>query len=213
LCYYFFRSLILRGPLAHFKLLFQEWLYERKFGIHTAGFKKSNSQKHNHYQAASYLVLNRIFKYLAPKTKDYAFYDIGCGKGRVLFMAAKFGYKNLNGIELDKDLLEEAKSNLAGVISGKKEFILKLYDIDVLEHLYENQASVYFLFNPFDAEVLNLFLKRVISHNNQDCYFVYMNPIHSSVFEQLNFLKHHVFRSFLYTEAIIYHLPPRQNKL
>lgn len=209
LTYYFFRSLFLRGPFRHFQLLLGEVYFERKFGIRTTGFKTSQSDHHHHYQAAAYSVLNRVFSEIKPLTEGYAFYDIGCGKGRVLFMAAKTGYKKLYGIELDAALLEEAKQNLKS--QSIKEMVSEIHFVqkNVLEYTFENQPSVYFLFNPFNAEVMKGFIDSALSSNKQECYIVYMNPLFSKVFKNKGIQVQKIIRSFLYTEAIIYRVPKR----
>jgi SAM-dependent methyltransferase len=209
LFYYFFRSLLLRGPLKHVRLLFGEWYYERKFGMRTKGFKTSDSEKYHHYQAAAYTVLMSIFNTLPLDTKHYAFYDIGCGRGRVLFMAAQFGYNRLYGIELDGVLLKAAEANLQAIRSQRNTLIIQLEQKNVLEYNFENQEAIYFLFNPFNAEVMAGFIEKVLSTNKQACYFVYMNPVYSHVFKQKNIPVHRVIKSCLYTEAIVYRLPPR----
>lgn len=46
--------------------------------------------------------------------------------------------------------------------------------------------NVYFLFNPFGAEVMEKFLARIGNHAAEHSYpvrIVYYNPVHSSVFE------------------------------
>ena len=209
LCYYFFRSLILRGPITHFRLLFGELYYERKYRIYTTGFKTAESKRNHHYQAASYTILKRLFKSLSPLAKNHAFYDIGCGKGRVLFMAAQFGFKNRYGIELDEALLKDTKANLQSAPSDDKNGKLTLIQGDVLNYTFENQASVYFLFNPFHADVMNGFIDKVLLTNKHACYFVYMNPIYSNVFTQRKIPIQKTIKSFLYTEAIIYRVPKR----
>jgi SAM-dependent methyltransferase len=213
LSYYFLRSLVLRGPLRHFQLLLGEWYYERKFGIRTSGFKPSESDLHHHYQAASYIVLNRILKELVSITNGYAFYDIGCGKGRVLFMAARHGYQKLNGIELDESLIVDAKQNLNSLAVSDKAREVRLIQKNVLEYIFEDQKAVYFLFNPFNARVMDAFITSVMRSNKQVCYFVYMNPLFSNVFEEKQIETLKVIKSFLYTEAIIYRLPQRKEEL
>lgn len=213
LCYYFFRSLVLRGPVRHFQLLFGEWYYERKYRIRTSGFKRSESERHYHYQAASYVVLNRILREITPITKNYAFYDIGCGKGRVVFIAAEYGYKKVYGIELDADLLEVAKHNIKPQLIKDKNLDVIFIQKNVLDYMFENQAAVYFLFNPFNAGVMDEFIERVMGLNKQSCYFVYMNPLYSVAFESKLIEPYKVVRSFLYTEAIIYRLPKREEEL
>lgn len=188
-------------------MLAQELYDERRYGIRTTGFKTSASDEHHHYQAAAYSVLKRVFSEIKPLTGDYVFYDIGCGKGRALFMAVEAGYKKLYGIELDALVLEEAKLNLKSQLQRKNTVEMNLVQKNVLEYTFENQASVYFLFNPFNAEVMKGFVDRVLSSNKQDCYFVYMNPLFSKVFEKKGIQVHKVIRSFLYTEAIIYRVP------
>jgi SAM-dependent methyltransferase len=183
--------------------------FERRYGIRTTGFKTSQSVKYHHYQAAAYSVLKRVFNEIKPLTTGYAFYDIGCGKGRVLFMAAETGYKKLYGIELDASLMEEAKQNLKSQLIKEMAPKIHFEQKNVLEYTFENQSSVYFLFNPFNAEVMKGFVDRVLSSNKQGCYFVYMNPLFSKVFENKGIQVHKVIRSFLYTEAIIYRVPMR----
>lgn len=209
LMYYFFRSLVLRGPFRHFQLLLAEGFFERKFGLHTTGFKTSASRDFYHYQAAAYIVLLRILKEVGPYTSEFSFYDIGCGKGRALYMAALSGYKKVIGIELDVNLLNEAKRNLNTVRLKNKRLNVEFYAENCLEHLFKEEAAVYFLFNPFSAEVMRAFIDRVMRLNTQPCYFVYMNPKFAAVFAEKKIPIHKIIRSFLYTEAIIYKLPNR----
>ena len=187
-----------------------EVYYERKYGVRTSGFKTSESKHHHHYQAAAYTVLNRILKELAPYTRGYTFYDIGCGKGRVLFRAVDFGFKKLYGIELDAALLENAKDNLKPLLKRDKTLEIEFIQKNVLDCTFENQTAVYFLFNPFNDEVMKGFIERVLSSNKEECYFVYMNPVFSKVFERKQIQAHKVIRSFLYTEAIIYRVPKKR---
>ncbi len=211
LVYYFVRSLVLRGPYEHFALLFEEWSFERKYKLNTSGFQNSKSKIYNHYQAASYRVLNRIFNQLKGTQSHFDFYDIGCGKGRVLYLAGLNGFKQLFGIELNSQLLMLAKGNLQSIMNEGK-IKLNLSNENALNYFFEDKKAIYFLFNPFNALVLGEFLDRVFTFNKQECYFVYMNPLHKKVFIQKGIREQTRIKSFLYTEAIIYHLPERSKK-
>lgn len=192
--------------MAHFKLLIQEWIFEKRYGLQTSGFQRSDSEKHHHYQAAPYFVLHMLFQQIVPFTKGFAFYDIGCGKGRVLFLAALHGYKNLYGIELDGSLLQTANKNLSSKRLKTLDLHVQLIQQDVLAYDFENHQAVYFLFNPFDAGVLSRFIDRVNSSNQHECFVVYMNPIYSEVFTQKKIPVYRVIKTGFYTEAEVYRL-------
>lgn len=208
--YYFFRSLLLRGPLAHFKLIYSELLYEKRFNLKTAGFKKSNSNDYFHYQGAAYSVLFRVLKELRSLGKVFSFVDLGCGMGRVLFVAEYLGYNELKGVELDLELIKQAEANLKRYpfkrVESTFEFILN----NALSYNYSNNPNIYFLFNPFNKHVLSEVLNNILSSTKEETYFIYMNPKFQEVFSDKAIPIFKVCKTFLYTEAIIYRLPPEK---
>jgi tRNA1(Val) A37 N6-methylase TrmN6 len=95
--------------------------HEKQFNIQTAEFIKSSSSQYFHYQGASYHVLFRLFESLDPLTKEFHFIDIGSGKGRAVFVAEYCGFTILTGIELNKNLVKDAKQNLTTFSLKKKD--------------------------------------------------------------------------------------------
>ena len=93
---------------------------EKKYGIQTTGADELRSLENkgidiSHatiYMPASYDLLEDIFAKFNPATFNHLV-DIGCGKGRVLCVAATFGAKNITGIDLSKEFCETAKQNLS----------------------------------------------------------------------------------------------------
>jgi SAM-dependent methyltransferase len=206
--YYIARSLILRGPLTSLSLFNAERRHEKQFNIQTAEFIKSSSSQYFHYQGASYHVLFRLFESLDPLTKEFHFIDIGSGKGRTVFVAEYCGFTILTGIELNKNLVKDAKQNLTTFSLKKKDSKINFIEINALDFDYKNEPAVYFLFNPFNARVLKKVLERIRAATISETWFVYMNPLYASVFKDAGIKQEKVIKSGFYTEAIIYKIKP-----
>lgn len=204
--FYFFRSVFLRGFINTIKLIKAETINEKKYGITTSSIKKSNSTEFFHYQGAGYLVLFRIFRAIEAKTKNFAFVDIGCGKGRPVFVAESFGFENLTGIDLDVDLISNANENLKSYLFKRASSSIQFITINALEHNYVNQPTVYFLFNPFNEAVLNKTVNKILSSTSSETWFVYMNPMYINSFDNEKIEVVCELRTKKYLEAIIYKL-------
>jgi SAM-dependent methyltransferase len=203
LTYYFFRSLILRGLWNTGNLFYQDIRQENEFKIHTSSFKNSDSQQFFHYQGAGYLVLSRIFKELKTYT-DFSFVDIGSGRGRVIFAAERAGFNDLTGIELDEELVDSAKENLKIYPFKRNESVIRFLNENALTFKYKNEPAIYFLFNPFNEEILKEVLSRIESATSGPTVFVYMNPLFRRAFERTGITRSRTIKTRFYTEAIIY---------
>ena len=202
--FYFFRSVFLRGFFNTFKLLRAEARFEKLFHIKTAAIKKSDSLDYFHYQGASYLVLLRIFKEVSPQTKDFDFVDIGSGKGRAVFVAENCGYNTLYGIELDCTLLKDAVENLKHYAFKRKESDILFVHQNAIEYSYTNRPSVYFLFNPFNEQVMEKVLQKISSCTDKESWFIYMNPQYTKPFtdKKMELIKE--FKTGRYLEAVVF---------
>ena len=204
--YYFLRSAVLRGFVNTVWLIREEPIQEKIYGIKTSSIKKSDSAEFFHYQGAGYLVLFKIFKQIAGRTKAFDFVDIGCGKGRPVFVAEDFGYENLTGIDLDKELISIANLNLKSYLLKKKTSHIEFIHTNALEYNYKNTPTVYFLFNPFNEAVLKKVLERIIASTTSETWFVYMNPKYAKTFGRDKFEVIQELKTRRYLEAIIFKL-------
>jgi len=202
--FYFFRSVFLRGFINTIKLIKAETINEKKYGITTSSIKKSNSTEFFHYQGAGYLVLFRIFRAIEEKTKNFAFIDIGCGKGRPVFVAESFGYNNLKGIDLDGELIDIANKNLKNYLLKRESSNIKFIKVNALDYAYLNQPTVYFLFNPFNEAVLDKTINKILSSTSSETWFVYMNPMFKNCFVHEKIEVVCELKTKRYLEAIIY---------
>lgn len=156
----------------------------------------------HHYQGANYVVLQKIMQQLPAHLG--VFTDIGCGMGRVLFVAEQFGYKNLIGIEYNEALLHQAHKNTSLRQLPRPGISFQWVHADARVFNYANAPQIYFLFNPFNAKVLTEVLTQIRTTMLKDDVLVYMNPIHHQVIPTEHWQVAQTIRTNFYTEAIVY---------
>lgn len=203
LLYYALRSVLLRGPLQSIEMALGERQGDRQFGITTRNFVHQGKQGMHHYQGASYRVLNRIFSLKTVTAGPKSFVDIGCGLGRVLIVAQSKGYQPCVGIELNAQLAEAAIENCK-VAKDNNAKSIRIYNADAREYAYGQEPTLYFLFNPFDAAVLERCLHQIEKAKVMGNVFVYMNPIHREVFLRCGYEAIETLLTGFYVEAIVF---------
>jgi SAM-dependent methyltransferase len=204
--YYFLRSACLRGLFNTIQIIRSEFKYEKQFGIKTALFQRNESDEFFHYQGASYVVLFKIFNEITARTQNFEFIDIGCGKGRAVFVAEYSGYNKLKGIELKKELLDEAVKNLELYPFKRPQSEIEFIHENALDHNYQNKSTVYFFFNPFNEQVMEKVLDKILTVACSETWFVYMNPLYKEPFKKRGLEEMKIIKTRWYTEAMVYRL-------
>lgn len=202
LFYYGLRSVVLRGPLKSLRIYWQEKRGDAFYGISTRNFVLQSKDGAHHYQGASYYVLNKLFKALNLERLPHQFFDIGCGLGRVLFVASANGFKQCRGIDINDALINAASKNILS--AGRNSAQIEIQQANATEFNYPKEAQLYFLFNPFDDKVLKACLNRIIESGSERSFYLYMNPVHKEVFEELGFISLQKIKTNFYTEAILF---------
>ena len=208
--WYFFRSVFLRGFFNTIRLMRAEVVNEKKFRIKTSTIKKSESKEFFHYQGSSYLVLQRILSELHKTTKDFDFVDIGCGKGRAVFVAEYYGYNHLTGIELDGHLVQEAKRNIELYPFKREESSINFVEENAVDYVYKDKPTVYFLFNPFNEKILSKVLDQIIALSSSETFFIYMNPLYPLPFKEKGIEVEKTYKTRFYKEAIVFKMKQRK---
>jgi len=134
------------------------------------------------YQACSEHGFVTAMNALKIQFGEYAFVDLGCGKGRPLVMARESGFRRLIGVELSKRLCKICRSNCptAHVIQG-----------DAGTFQFPEGNIVVFLFNPFSDVVMKRVAVNLLRHQGA-CFLVYVNPKHRWLFDSdTRFLPHY----------------------
>ena len=88
----------------------------------------------------------------------------------------------------------------------RAESVIRLVNVNAVEFEYQNEPAVYFLFNPFNGDVLKQVLFKIVQNTMSETYIIYMNPKFAMVFAELGIKKHRVYKTRFYTEAIIYRI-------
>lgn len=119
--------------------------------------------------------LKYICDYLGPEALEYSFFDIGCGKGKVLLVASKEGFaekfNGLFGVEINPTLVGIAYNNFHLV--GLPPCSIITESAKSLDLGKINKKIVIYLYNPFDEILLEEFLK---IQSFDKCVIIYNNP-------------------------------------
>lgn len=128
---------------------------------------------------------------LAPgpsSLSEYTFIDLGCGKGRVLMLAADYPFRAVLGVELNPQLARIARANLnrwfrvphactnVRVVAG-----------DILELALPPGPVLLYLFNAFDRSVARAFvdeLENASRTRTSPIDVIYMHPDQADLFER-----------------------------
>jgi SAM-dependent methyltransferase len=166
----------------------EDRLWEYRFGITTRSPGGFEDREHLGYDTIPYRVIFKILDRLMLRPDDI-FLDIGCGRGRVLCCAARFGISQLIGVDDVAKLAESARRNLQSLqLQNLRHEIIcaKAQDLD-----YSHVTSVY-MYNPFGAsttrEVLNVIRESLVREPHQ-LRIAYVNPRQESVLAETGWLE------------------------
>lgn len=120
--------------------------------------------------------LGFVSRTVGRNLKDWHFFDLGSGKGKVCFIARKFAFAAINGIEFYPPLHEIAQANARRFNDPRIQF----YCEDVTQFTFPDAGLVFYAYNPFQLEIW----KRLLSNLTDRTYvIIYNNPVHAEVFE------------------------------
>lgn len=108
------------------------------------------------------------------------FWDLGSGKGKVAFIAADEGYRNIVGVELNQALHSEALSNRATVQHRIPDATIDLRCESATEIEYPDGPLVVFMFNPFRRKVFSdavTLLEQRAQRSDAPLWIIYVHPL------------------------------------
>jgi SAM-dependent methyltransferase len=136
------------------------------------------------YMPASYDLLETVFKEIKNDLPKHLL-DIGCGKGRVMCVAANFGIKKITGIDFSKQLCNEADNNLNNTKEKFPALQHKIINNDAFYFDIPDDVDCIFLFNPFDDIIMSAVVNNIqksIKQNPRKITIIYLNPLHKHLF-------------------------------
>jgi SAM-dependent methyltransferase len=126
-------------------------------GIQTGGYCPSAGADYVHYVPTPYAVSSAILRFLELGPDD-VFADVGCGKGRVVCLAAQARIRRAVGIEVDPSLCEDAQRN-AERLRGRRAPI-QIVNIPAQQYTYSD-TTVIFMYRPFMANTMEVVMDRL----------------------------------------------------
>ncbi|MBH5401881.1 class I SAM-dependent methyltransferase [Bradyrhizobium sp. CNPSo 4010] len=139
----------------HFLSKITDAVEDFRLGIRAGGIATTNKPGAVYYATIRHNLIREVLDRLRLSMDD-DFIDIGCGKGRVLAIAATYPVGSILGIEYEPALVDIAKLNVSrqahpriGVWQGAAE------DFDY------SKATVAYAFNPVEPDVLDLILAKI----------------------------------------------------
>ena len=119
---------------------------------------------------------------------DGGFVDFGCGKGRVLIMAAEYGFQRVTGVEFSEELCGVARANVASFLSlSETAPDIRVLHMDAVDYEVQEDDTVFYFFNPFDATVLERVAGRIVASLERvprRASIIYLNPLWPEAIEK-----------------------------
>lgn len=131
------------------------------------------------YEPTRAWMLSRVVTPLPIDRSEFTFIDLGSGKGRVLLMAARLGFRTLIGVEYNGSLAEISRQNGERYERGhpKTRFETRAGDAGAIE--LPDAPLVIFMFNPFGREVMTRVVAAIeasYAAHPRPIYVTYWNP-------------------------------------
>ncbi len=210
--YFFYLALNWNFRLAFF-IIKKEIEGEKKYGLHTTGIddltKSMNIEEREHasiYQPVNFYTAEKLFSHVDAIDLQGGFLDMGCGKGRVLSVAAAFGFTEITGVDFSAQLCYVANNN-AKLLKEKYPFSsITIECEDAREYVIPKTISVIFLFNPFDDLIMGDFLKQVaksLSEFPRRLKVLYANPQCKKQWLNAGFTEVHSFKKMKFLEGSV----------
>jgi hypothetical protein len=141
---------------------------ERLRGLHTSQVVQLATVGLAHpervdYHPSGWLALRSLLS-RSEVGPDDVFADIGAGKGRVVYQAARrYGLKRVIGVELSPQLAEEARSNLKRNRRRLRCHDVEIVTSDALAWEVPDDLTIAYLFRPFTGATFRGFIENLIA--------------------------------------------------
>jgi SAM-dependent methyltransferase len=162
---------------------FHEWRFDFQRDVNT----RDRDMSHGHgysalppsampYDATTPILFREIMKAAGQLRMPSTFFDMGCGKGRVLIMAAEHGYTRVVGVEFNPVLVAIAKMNIERFYRKKRQrACIEVLHGDAGVYEFPDCDAVIFFYNPFDESVMAKTLQNIRNSmkNHKVRYLIY----------------------------------------
>ena len=140
------------------------------------------------YYVSPVLTLPLLARYIRKRMqngKGHSVLDIGCGKGFILLFLSKKNFDKVSGIEYDKKLCLQARSNLE-----KESCTASVIEADAVSFPMYKEYDTFYLYNPFDGTILEKCVEQILSSLQsapRTLTVFYCNPVYGDVLKNKGF--------------------------
>jgi SAM-dependent methyltransferase len=166
------------------------------------------------YQPVNFFTAEQLFQQLQPDDYRTGFVDAGCGKGRVMAMAAQKGFRNIYAFDIAAPLCIAAAVLAEKLEQQFSSLTIQVDCIDAAEYAFPDDAGVVFLFNPFDDHIMKSFAASALQslqRKPRPLKILYANPVHAQVWLNIGFTERFHFRKMRWLEGSIFEFEPKNN--
>jgi predicted RNA methylase len=125
---------------------------------------------------------------LRYRIEEYAFVDLGCGKGRAVLLASELGFREVVGVELNAGLAEIARANVAiWTAMGMARSPIRIECRDATEVQWPAGPCLVYLYNPFAEAVMRVVVETLLEQfgdRRDELEIVYQKPEQAAVLER-----------------------------
>jgi SAM-dependent methyltransferase len=119
------------------------------------------------YEPTTWIDLRRVLRY-RDVDQDDVFLDYGCGKGRVLLVAARQPYRRVVGVDISPHLCAIAEANLERDRTRRRCGSVEVVAADVTEWEVPDDVTVVFMHNPFRGATFERAIARLLASQDRN---------------------------------------------
>jgi SAM-dependent methyltransferase len=178
------RTVIERIPIA--RRVYAGWRRQHPFdrlrGTDTGGFSLGQytggpSAERIFYVGSQPSIVATALKEI-PNPASRHFIDVGCGKGRVLLVAADLPFAAITGVEVEETLAAAARSNVETALPDSERSRIRVVTRDVGAFEWPDGNLAVFMYHSVGPSLLTGVLQQLESKSaDNDIFVVYYNPV------------------------------------
>ena len=171
-----------------------------------------NKAHANCYQPSKAWPFSRLLSEL-NLSRDTAFVDVGAGKGRMLLVAAEYGFNRVVGVELCANLSAQARHNVEIFRKTRTKLPeISVVNSDAIEYSLPDGDIAFYLNNSFRIPVLVQFLEKIqraLDSGSRRIWMIYSPAIHDLAIQESGVFHERKRYEFGGVEFIVYSAGPR----
>jgi SAM-dependent methyltransferase len=111
---------------------------------------------------------------------DDVFVDIGSGLGRVVYLAARYPFARVEGLDISEQLADDSRANLERARRRLRCRDVRIVNADLLDYELPDDATFVYCFNPFRGTIFAALLAKIfasIDRRPRGITFIYLNAV------------------------------------